>query len=550
MPALKIKLLGLPIEVRASFLLLIVLIGLPTHRTAELMLAWIGLAAVGVFVHELGHAAAFLAFGERPSITLHGAGGHTMASHPGLSRLIVVSAAGPAAGVLAGLLVLLAAPLPPTDPFARRLFEDALFVTFGLSAVNLIPVGQLDGAAVLRGLVTAATGAPAGVAGAVMAAIIVLLLAAVAVWAGRPELAITLVILVALMAIPFESVGQLFGRPAGAGSAAALLYQGRAEEALASAERDLDRHPKDVDTMLLRAAALRSMSRYAEAERGYDTVLQVSPGSAHALSGRFSVRRALGRFDDAQEDLEALLALPASDHADVAAQFYALYIDDQYQRALELVGHAAARLSLTGAQADQLRGLEAVLEDALGRPAAALAVAAQLVAKRSDDFTLHELCALSLLQLGRLDEARASANRALAGARRHPELIETLGIIERLSGNNERAYELLLAAATARPDLPRARAQLSACFAQLSRFEEAAAALDTLPAFAADEPYVLYARACLLAATGRPAEATVQLDSAAAIRPSLGAIARLDPLLKPTFAPSPTTGPLQAEARA
>jgi len=262
------------------------------------------------------------------------------------------------------------------------------------------------------------------------------------------------------------------------------------------------------------------------------------------------VRRALGRFDDAQEDLEALLALPASDHADVAAQFYALYIDDQYQRALELVGDAAARLSLTGAQADQLRGLEAVLEDALGRPAAALAVAAQLVAKRSDDFTLHELCALSLLQLGRLDEARASANRALAGARRHPELIETLGIIERLSGNNERAYELLLAAATARPDLPRARAQLSACFAQLSRFEEAAAALDTLPAFAADEPYVLYARACFLAATGRPAEATVQLDSAAAIRPSLGAIARLDPLLKPTFAPSPATGPLQAEARA
>src|SRR5919106_6477860 len=113
-----------------------------------------------------------------------------------------------------------------------------------------------------------------------------------------------------------------------------------------------------------------------------------------------------------------------------------------------------------------LLGFEAALEEAVGRPKRSLELALQMVARRPEDFTLHELCALSLIQLGRPSEARDYARRALKGAPRHPELLATLGKAERLAGDPATALEHLMASAIARPDLPEARAELAVCFTQ------------------------------------------------------------------------------------
>ena len=168
-----------------------------------------------------------------------------------------------------------------------------------------------------------------------------------------------------------------------------------------------------------------------------------------------------------------------------------------------------------------------------GYPEAALRHADELIATRPDMAGVHEIAALALLQLGRFDEGLVRARHALTGAPRHPELIETVGIAERLSGRPTAAVDLLVAAATARPNLPRARAELSACFTQLGRHAEAAAALDSLPAWSAEDPSVLYARACILSAAGRIPEAEDQIERAAQMRPALGWMARVDPLLRP-----------------
>jgi tetratricopeptide (TPR) repeat protein len=153
-----------------------------------------------------------------------------------------------------------------------------------------------------------------------------------------------------------------------------------------------------------------------------------------------------------------------------------------------------------------------------------------------DDLGAHEVRAHALLQLGRLKDARLSAQRALAGAPTHPELLETLAIIERISGEPDMALPLLIDAGAARPNLPRARAELAICFIQLGRMNEAVAALEGLELDGDDaDPTALYAHACLLARAGRVAEAATAVGRAAGIQPALGRIAEHDPLLRELF---------------
>jgi Flp pilus assembly protein TadD len=172
-----------------------------------------------------------------------------------------------------------------------------------------------------------------------------------------------------------------------------------------------------------------------------------------------------------------------------------------------------------------------------------LAASDERLADAPDDLGAHEVRAHAPLQLGRLKEARLSAQRALAGAPTHPELLETMAIIQRISGEPESALPLLIDAGAARPNLPRARAELAVCFLQLDRMDEAAAALEGLELDGdGADPTVLYAQACVLARAGRIAEAATAAGRAAAIQPALGRIARHDPLLR-DLSGAPADGP-------
>ncbi len=273
------------------------------------------------------------------------------------------------------------------------------------------------------------------------------------------------------------------------------------------------------------------MTRYPEAEAAYGAILGQRPGELRALAGRSAARRALGRTDEADRDLESLLAEPPRDVNDVVAQFRGLYQAHRYAQAIAMIRSELARPDVTLQEANPMRLFEVVLECATGQAADALGHAEALAAMRPDDPGVHELIAHASLQLDRRDAALRHARRALAGAPGHPELLETLGIVERLCGHPERGYEALLEAAVARPGLPRARAELSACFTQLGRHPEASAAIADLPPWTNDDPFVSYARGCILAASGRYEEARDRVGHAIAIRPGLGSIARLDPNL-------------------
>ena len=176
-------LLGVPVRVEPWFWL-VVLISAASRETGA-ALVWVAVCFVSILLHELGHVAAFRAFGIRAEALLYAWGGLAIPEEDVGSnsmRQVVVSLAGPFAGFgLAALVAALAhtagatfqfgfqmyvvpyfyAVLVPTKyflnhvqiyRFASLLVNDLLYVNFYWGLVNLLPVYPLDGGQATRAL--------------------------------------------------------------------------------------------------------------------------------------------------------------------------------------------------------------------------------------------------------------------------------------------------------------------------------------------------------------------------------------------------------------
>jgi stage IV sporulation protein FB len=152
----KFALFRIPVMVDWWFWLATVLLGggATAHAPEDwvLVAVWTAVVFISIVVHELGHAFAGRHFGATPSIRLHGFGGVTFLPGRHFSRPqhILVSAAGPAAGLLLGLAVFAVSRLSPDLPhLARQGVRDALYVNFFWTAINLLPIQPLDGGQIL-----------------------------------------------------------------------------------------------------------------------------------------------------------------------------------------------------------------------------------------------------------------------------------------------------------------------------------------------------------------------------------------------------------------
>jgi len=153
---LRFGLLGFPVEVDLSFLIVLAFLGYAAlSRGLAFLAAWVVIAAVSVLVHELGHAVAARAAGAHPHISLVGFGGLTTFEQPtgGLSRArsIGISLAGPATGLVLGGGLLLLRRSADLDPFSLGAYAlyAGVFVTLGWGLLNLLPILPLDGGNVL-----------------------------------------------------------------------------------------------------------------------------------------------------------------------------------------------------------------------------------------------------------------------------------------------------------------------------------------------------------------------------------------------------------------
>jgi Flp pilus assembly protein TadD/Zn-dependent protease len=525
--ALRFKLLGVPIAIGADFAIIMVVLG-TFWRTPEQLPEWLAVVTGSVLLHELGHAAVFDFFGVKPSIRLYGGGGMTTGLRVPPRQHILVAAAGPAMGLAVGGMVAvatLAAPRLAAEPIV----QDLLWVNLGWSLINLLPFPGVDGGAILSEITSIVLGRPAEQAGRAVGLVVVGAVFVGLVLAGLYDWAFIIGFVAVFSTIRMGALSDVMVGKSTANSPANLIVEGRYQEAFNAARLAMADRPSDLGPIVLAADALRLMTRYADAEWGYNQALLRDPGSGHILRGRHLVRLAMGRDAEAAADLQALLALPRDTNAIFQASALAA-VDrpaDSRRLVLEALGSAQ---SLPVQRA--LMNLDAVYLYLLGQEQEALGRVDALLHSQPGDPAVHELRALILCDLGRFDEALGEARRALAGAPKHPEFHQTLGLTERMAGNAAAALPHLVESAVARPNGARPRGELIICYAQLGRVSEANAALETLPGWAARDPFVAYSRAALAISGGAVAAAVGLLKQAATSRPELGVRAGVDPVFR------------------
>ncbi len=161
-----LQLLGIPLRVRISFLIVILLLGMPlvrsiSHHPVQMLGRlgiWLVVAVASVILHELGHALLARRFGATVAMELWALGGLT-SWQPGPrpitpARRAAIAAAGSALGLLVGLA---AYPLwrmagPGNSPLHLGLGW-VVWVNLGWGLINWLPIRLLDGGHIFRALI-------------------------------------------------------------------------------------------------------------------------------------------------------------------------------------------------------------------------------------------------------------------------------------------------------------------------------------------------------------------------------------------------------------
>jgi membrane-associated protease RseP (regulator of RpoE activity) len=179
---LNFKMFGVPVQIQPWFWVMTVILGYSQDSASTLI--WVAVVLVSILVHELGHVAAFRAYGSPAVVLLYSWGGLTIPARPvrGTLARTVVALAGPFAGFsLAAITVVAAIKIGAEIDFGlqmimipslRALFSremygqhvywiiavnDLLFVNFYWGLMNLLPVTPLDGSHVSRAILEQAS---------------------------------------------------------------------------------------------------------------------------------------------------------------------------------------------------------------------------------------------------------------------------------------------------------------------------------------------------------------------------------------------------------
>ena len=157
LPAMELRLFDIAdIPVRVSLWYgLLLLYWFQGGGDARSTLLWVIIVTLSILGHELGHAFVARYYRLRPSILLHGLGGlcnHDRAERDRHDVFIIV--AGPGTGLLLGLVTWVVSLNAPSawmlNPWFGPVVSMSLYVNFGWSLVNLLPIWPLDGGQLYR----------------------------------------------------------------------------------------------------------------------------------------------------------------------------------------------------------------------------------------------------------------------------------------------------------------------------------------------------------------------------------------------------------------
>ena len=163
-----LKLFGIPLRVKLSFLIVISLLGMPLVRSRgvdPLVLVgrlgiWVGVVLVSVVIHELGHALVARRFGAEVRMELWALGGLT-SWQPGPTpvtpaRRAAIAAAGSAFGFVVGAMAFPLWRMVGTDGSILSLTLGWLvWVNLGWGLINWLPIRLLDGGHIFGAVIDA-----------------------------------------------------------------------------------------------------------------------------------------------------------------------------------------------------------------------------------------------------------------------------------------------------------------------------------------------------------------------------------------------------------
>lgn len=154
---LRFHLLGMPVTVRASFLVIVALIGFVGVGSPAETIAWIFVVFVSILIHEMGHALTARAFGSTVAIELNGLGGLTRWNAPDgevtPGKRAVIAAAGSATGLaFGGLVWVLAKPFGQQESLLGFVLDSTIYVNVVWGLLNWLPIRPLDGGHLLQSL--------------------------------------------------------------------------------------------------------------------------------------------------------------------------------------------------------------------------------------------------------------------------------------------------------------------------------------------------------------------------------------------------------------
>jgi stage IV sporulation protein FB len=139
---------GVPVRVLWTFFIVSVLMGSFFGTDLVIIGLFVVVFFVSILLHELGHAFAYAVFGVRSEIVLHGFGGLTFGRSLNPGKNLLVSLAGPVAGLTIGIPLLLAEPSiarAVANPTVVTVIDMLILVNVLWALLNLLPILPLDG---------------------------------------------------------------------------------------------------------------------------------------------------------------------------------------------------------------------------------------------------------------------------------------------------------------------------------------------------------------------------------------------------------------------
>lgn len=232
-----------------------------------------------------------------------------------------------------------------------------------------------------------------------------------------------------------------------------LRRTGYLEEAIPEFKSALALNPRSAEQVWTIAETYGALRKYEEADAYYERAITLAPDEAFYYEQRARVRLAwTGNLGEARAILEDSPARDSS-ATELAAFFFDLY-EHKYQQALARLSEEEDRRTLSPADQIRLSVFKVLALERLGRQREALALAEENIAVlklRTAQYSRHPLfnsyLALTLAQLGRREEAIATAGQAVRQGRHDAYsgswFVEIQAMVDARLGRRREAVALL-----------------------------------------------------------------------------------------------------------